>query len=671
MKKVFIWIISIILFLIVATGVVLFTPPGNALLKPIIESKINQNLPQKIKLDQFSLTPSNFYIKIIIEKDSYIDAKGKYSLFSKSFDAKYQVKIKDLSKISPLIGYKLRGNFFTKGAAKGDISKILINGITDLAKSKSDYNVEIKNLKPAKVLANISSLHIEDILYMFYKPQFIKGKLNADVKLSSLEPNNLKGFLKANMKSSIDTQIMKKDFNVTLPKTSITADINSKLKKTSLKYSAKVLSNLAKIASSGKVDTKNIDMDIKYFVLIKELAMLKPIINFDLRGPLKTEGVVKGDKNLLTINGKSNIALSKTDYKVILKDFKPKSADSNIKNAKLSKILYMLNMPVYADADIDMKANFKNLDIKNIDGDILTTIKNGVTYPKVLYKEFNLTNAYIKFKAFEKTVIKNSVAKSKANINSSVAKADIKNAIYDIKNSKLNFDFTLYIPNLDKLYFATKKHLRGDLKVVGDIKKDKDLIINAHSDTLGGRVDFKLVNENITKTIRGIKVTSLTDMLIYPRVFDSTMDADIKYNLKTKKGQMNAKLLKGRILPNQMTFLLNQMAKFDITKEIYEVTTIDSKIDNMVIISDLDMESRLTHISSKKALLDMNKNRVDAKLKIDIKNRPVFVKIRGDINKPKISIDASSILKEKIEKKLEKKIPKQFQEPLKQILKMF
>ena len=672
MKKTVIGVVSFLLILIVVALVLLFTPIGNSILKPVIESKINENLPKKISLKTFILTPSSIKTKILIEKGSFIDLSGNYSIFSKSFDINYDLRIKDLSKISSLVGMKIRGELNTKGRAKGDISNIIVDGFTDLAKSSTNYIVSIKNMKPSKIDADIKSLKLEKVLYMLYQPQFLKGDLDANIKLTDLNPNNLKGFLDISMKKGfIDRKIMKKDFNVTLPKTEIKLDAKAKLEKTEISYSAKILSNLAKIVSTGNINSNDMDINAKYFVLIKELGLLKPITKMDFRGPLKTTGLVKGNKKELNIKGDSDITGSNTDYKIVLKDFKPSRADIDINRAKLAKILYMINQPIYADADIDIKAKLDNLDVKNMEGEVVAKVDKGLTNPKVLYKEFNMTNAKIGFNAIQKIDIKKSIATTKIDIYSTVADANIKKAVFDINKNKLTSDFTLKVPNLDKLYFVTKKHLRGNIKVTGDIKKDKDLIIDAHSDTLGGKVDIKLVNDVITKKIRGVKVTELTDMLIYPRVFESTMDADINYNLKTKKGELKAKMLKGRILPNQMTFLLNQLAKFDITKEIYEITTVDSKIDNMVIYSDLDMKSRLTHITSKNAKIDMNKNRVDAKLNIEIKNRPVYVKIRGDINKPKVSVDAKALLREKIEKKLEKKVPKQYQEPLKQILKMF
>jgi hypothetical protein len=252
-----------------------------------------------------------------------------------------------------------------------------------------------------------------------------------------------------------------------------------------------------------------------------------------------------------------------------------------------------------------------------------------------------------------------------------VANLVTKGAKFDLKNGVLDSKYTLIISDLNKLYFATKQKMRGSLKVEGAVKKAKNLIVTANSNTLGGKVNIKMVDEDLKAALKGIKVVELTDMLYYPKVFDSIMDANLDYNLASKKGKLLAKAFDGKILPNQMTFLLNQMAKFDITREIYKETVLKSDINDKVIISNLDMKSRLTHITSKNALTDLNKNYIDAKLQIDIKGKPLYVKIKGKIDSPKVSLDAKSLLKDRAKKEIEKRLKDKAGDKIKGILNLF
>ena len=677
MKKFLIGLVSILVILMAIVYGLLFTSFGNSMLKPIIEAKINEKLPQKISLQTFKLTPSTLNLLIKVDQNSKIEAKGGYSLFKQSFDIKYLVDIDDLSKIAPLIGTKLQGPFETDGSVKGGKEKLNIVGKSSVVGSRTTYYVVLEDFKPKNVKAEIKDAKLAKILYMLSQPVYADADININADMDSLDVDNLEGKIKATMENGHTfPKVLHKEFNLTGANVSFKLNADSNIKSSIAKSNLIVDSNIAHAKiENAVVDIKKQSFDINYLVDVKKLSNLAPLIGIKLNGPFETDGSVKGDKKRLKVVGKAKVVGSNTNYDLTLKNFKPKNAKIDIKDAKLAKILYMLSQPIYADASIDVHADMSSLDMNDLEGIVKTRVKNGYTFPKVLHKEFNLTDAKIGFSANADTNIKKSIAKTKLNVDSTVAKVNVQNAIFNIKKNSLTSDYTVYVPNLDKLYFATKKHLKGDIKVTGDVKKDRDLVLTAHSDTLGGKVDAKLINNDFTGKIKGIEIVELTDMLIYPRIFDSSANADIDYNLLSKKGNIHANLLNGRILPNKVSFLLNQMARFDITKEIYKETKIDSKIDNRTIVSNLDMNSRLTHISSQNALLDLDKNYVDAKLQIDIKKTPVFVKIKGNINKPKIGIDAKSLIKtkakEKIKKEIEKKIPSKLKDKVNNILKMF
>ena len=82
------WIGAFLAFLVVTLYIVAFTPVGNALLKPMVEAKIQEQTKVDSKLETFSLSMSDFEIVLELDKGNLIIAKGGYSIFAKSFDAK-------------------------------------------------------------------------------------------------------------------------------------------------------------------------------------------------------------------------------------------------------------------------------------------------------------------------------------------------------------------------------------------------------------------------------------------------------------------------------------------------------------------------------------------------------------------------------------------------------
>ncbi len=674
MKK---FLLSIVLLLVLAIGAVfglLFTKAGNNLLKPLIESRLKAQLPVAVELKNFQVSPTN--IELLLGKDSLIKVTGNVGFLDRSLDLRYFVDIKNLEDLKPLTNAALRGPLKTEGSVEGRLDDFKVVGSSDLAKSDTKYRVAVKSFEPREVIATVKDASISRLLYMVMQPPFIEGRLNVDANLKDLDPEHLKGDLQAMVKgASVDRKLMKKEFGVSLPKTTIDSVTKAKLSGKLITIDSHTLSNLAKIVAKGSIKTDPLSTDLSYVVDVKDLALLKPLTGADVRGGLYTKGKVKGDKSKTIVTGYTDLAGSKSDYKLILREYKPVNVEAKVKGAKLAKIFYMLKLPHYADAAIDATVVLSNLDPKHLSGKVLTHVKDGRTDPATLQREFDFQNARISFTATQDTVIKNAKSVSNIQIDSSVANVESKGALFDLSTGKLDATYEALIPNLDKLYFAAKQHMRGKLKITGKVQKDKNLLITAHSDTLGGAFDMKMVDNDLKATLRHIKFVELTDMLLYPRIFDSVLSANLTYDIATKHGKLNAKAVDGHILPNKMSFLLRQMANFDITKEIYKETLLTSTINDKKILSDLDMKSRLTHISSKKALVDLDREYIDAKLRVEIKKRPVYVKVRGKLKSPNISIDAGSIVKERAKKVIEKKLEKNLQNKLpgaaKGLLKMF
>ncbi len=662
MKKLLLSLLILLIILLGGVGGLFFTRAGNELLRPGIEALLNQKLPVPVRLQNFSLMPLD--LTLLIGKDSQIQAKGQWSLLDQSLDIAYDIHIARLEELEPLIGQKLKGPLHTWGKVLGKFKDFGVRGESDLAKSQTKYDLKVQEFEASSLFANVKGARVEDLLYMANRPKFAKGKIDAKATMEDLALSHLKGRVQAILKGvRIDRGLMKKNFGVHLPQTTLQGALLAKMDGSHIFVNGGINSNLLRFLLKGKSDTKSLSTHMRYDLVVKELALLRPLTKMRLRGPIDAKGTITGDKKALHMNGVTHIADSSSTYKMLLKNFKPASLQASIHKAKLAKILYMLAQPRYADGLIDSTIQFDNLNPKHLQGSILTHLRNGHTFSRTIQKIFDIKGADITFKADQKSLIHKGVVTSDIDVDSSIAQITSHKALYSIDQGSLRAKYLLNIPDLSKLRFITNQKMRGALAIDGEIKKDKDFLLTAHTDTLGGKIQAKLLNDKLQAHLKNIEVVQLTHMLYYPEVFDSLMHADLEYNIATKKGALIARAYDGRILPNQLSFLLQQMANFDITKEIYKLTELNSSIDDKQILSDLDMKSRFTHISSHKALVDLAKKYIEAKLRIDIKHRPLYVKLKGALEAPKISIDAKSLFKERAKKELQKrlkdKVPKE------------
>ncbi|RXJ87241.1 hypothetical protein [Arcobacter sp. CECT 8985] len=416
----------------------------------------------------------------------------------------------------------------------------------------------------------------------------------------------------------------------------------------------------SKINISGNLAILEKSVDLNYVINIDDLSKLEKFTKQKLNGSFFTKGSVKGDQKLVDIKGISDIFESNTTYDVKLENFKPSQINFLIKKAKINKLLYTLNQPIYAQGLININGKIKNADLNSLDGIIATVITDGKVNNKIVNTAFNQKlKSLINFKGDIVTNLKPNKAISKVDFFTTPANLFVEKAVVDLKTMKINSDYLLSVSDLSKLYDVTQTKMRGSVNISGNIEKTaKDLEVDGKSNLLAGTLNFKLLNDDLSANIKDIDIRKLTHMMYYPDFFTSKADANVKFNTKTQKGDIDAKLLNGKFLPNEFSTLINTFAKFDITKEIYEQITLKSNIDKKIIESKINMKSKLTKISVPNSTIDLENSTVDALIKTSLKGIDFDTVVTGDLTSPKISVDTTKLLKLKIKKEGKKFIDK-------------
>ena len=126
------------------------------------------------------------------------------------------------------------------------------------------------------------------------------------------------------------------------------------------------------------------------------------------------------------------------------------------------------------------------------------------------------------------------------------------------------------------------------------------------------------------------------------------------YDILLKKGKLKGNLVKGHFLPNDFSSLLNQFAKFDITKEVYKTVDINTDINKLILSSNVRMKSKNTQIDISRSILDLEKSLVDADIITKIKNSQFAVNLKGKTTSPKITFDSKNLISNQIDKNKEK-----------------
>ena len=622
----------------------------------IPKTDFRMNLSAKLK------SHSVDYDYMLTSNLAKITSSGGVNISSLMTDIAYSLDIKELALFKPITNLPLRGAFFTDGSVMGDKKSMLVNGKSDIGGSKTTYKIDLNDFKPKSVLANIKGAKVEKLLYMLGEPNYASSDLDVDVKLTSLDPKNLAGEMSLVMSNGlINSKVMKKIYNVDIPRTTFKSNQDVSLNGKDIIFNSIFNSSLATMNSKGTIVPDTMDMDLVYNLNIKELALLKPITGADIRGKLKLDGKVKGNKEKLVVDGSSDFASSKTTFVATLKDFTPSTLKASMKDLKLASVLYMVKQPHYADGIFSLDVDISDARTDSLKGVVVSNVKKGLVDSSYMSKayEFNTKMPRTTFNSSTHTTLDGNIANTKVDFNSNLANFDIKKASFNIENGSLKSDYAVNIANLDKLFFVTQRHLKGGLKANGELKKDKDLDLSVHSKVAGGKIDAKLHNDDFHADLKSLQTLDMLKILIYPEIFKSSLNGRLDYNLAKERGTFKADLIDGVFTKNSMLDLVKKYAKMDLYKENFK-GEVRADINKENILSSMDLTSRNSSIKTKDAKLNSKTKKIKAKVLVVANKHPLELELKGDVASPSVSVDVEELLKSKTGDAIKKEVNKLF-----------
>ena len=660
MKKLFLWLTLLIVFIAVLAYSIVFSKFGNELIASYIENKVNnpqQNI--KFKVTNFRLRVDSLDFNAVINENSNISVNGALSIWNRWVDLKYDIKITDLSILNNLINQNLKSELFTNGVFKGDYQSAIIQGFSNIANSETKYNLVLKDFKIKDIFLELKNAKIDEFLNFMNKPHYLNGDLTINANIKNIDNNNLDGKLIANIsKGQLENDVINKEFNQTFSsKINIDGDIEASFLGKNAEIKTQLLTSIGNlILEKTLVDLEKDRVVSDYKFEVKNLQKLESVLGRKLIGDFNTTGNILYDNLILSVDGKSDIFESSTVFRFKLEDNIAKDISFKVENTKIEKLLDFLNEPIYATGDLNVQGEIQNSNLEELSGTIISKISDAKLVNEVVNAVFKQElKTPVNFDmALNNQFIPNKIV-SQMVLNSSLANLSAENAIYYLVEGVLKSDYLLKISSLDNLKDFTKTKLRGKLDIKGELeKKDMFLFATGKSSVLGGKLDFTLKNDDLTASLNDVSVKELSYMMYKPEFFNSRGDFSLNYNTITKQGNLVGKFFNGSFLPNDLALLINHLAKFDLTKEIYETVDLNSDINDNLLTSNFLMKSENTQIESKEAITDFDKNFIDAKLNTQIKNRSFNLSLMGEMNKPKISLGAEELLKNEIDRKLEK-----------------
>jgi hypothetical protein len=300
---------------------------------------------------------------------------------------------------------------------------------------------------------------------------------------------------------------------------------------------------------------------------------------------LYIKGKVIGDKDKLFIFGVGNISKSKLEYRLNLANGTIQNIKANINKLNIQDMLTLSDIKDYASGSLDL--NIDMLTIK--EGRVYLSVLDGVVNSSLLKQDFGVElKRDLTFRVDSNSTLKGSIISTVADITTSLGNIYLSKAIYDMKNKSLNSNYSFNIDDLSKLRSITKQTLRGELKIDGVIKKDKNLYVEAKTSSFGGDSRVYYTKDTLKASITQASTKKLLFMLSQPLYIDGLLSANLDIaNIKKLSGKfdidMQGVLTKEIInTPHMISLQSNgtldkQKVKFLMAKTVSKLFDLDIK----------------------------------------------------------------------------------------------
>lgn len=359
--KIFLSILGVILLLYI----LLFTPWGNLLLKPLLEERLSVLSETTITVRELSLRPNKFHIVCNDTVSNTFSAHGGFSLLTLRMYGHYDLHFSELNGTNPLpITWK------TSGALSGGIAAFDIMGRASIQQGEVQYRLQLHRFKLSTLDLTLNRVPITPFMNLIHYPSNTDSVLYAQLHMSGIDKRDITG------EFSIKT-----DTTHFAPSTLIEEDSNESF-------------SLRKFLADKNGIVKPFKIDLSTNVSLDELGILEQFFGIHLRGKGDLNGFIRGDDKHLALHAHSTLAQSSTKATVIINNLEPYHVTLQVQHADLRELFHSvsLNSPLEGHLDI-------HTDLTQKGGVIALNLMNVLTIPKVFKDDYNLTQPPIRFNA--------------------------------------------------------------------------------------------------------------------------------------------------------------------------------------------------------------------------------------------------------------------------------
>jgi len=349
---------------ILTAAAVILSPWGNRLTAPLIEKSLTSSLSTPITLQEYVLTPNQFQLLFQDQYGNTFSTQGGFSLLTLRMYAHYRLSCFQHGGINPLFS-----PFKTEGSLSGGIASFLIQGNGDMFGGDLIYKIELHRFHLASLSLKADKIAYTPLMQLLKYPSDTDTLLTGEINLGGFDQRYVEGSILLNSKT--------RRFNPA----PITYDSNESV-------------TLKSLLADKYGDVKPFNVNITINSSLDHAGILEQFVGMPLGGPLELNATLTGDQKLLRLKGNSDVAHSDTSISLTIADLEPSKLSFDCKHADLEQTFkfFAFTPPISGRGDLYGELNTTG-------GNVNIIITEAETIPKVLFREYQITQPLTRFDA--------------------------------------------------------------------------------------------------------------------------------------------------------------------------------------------------------------------------------------------------------------------------------
>ncbi len=649
-KKLFFWLVGVCLSLALVGYILLFTPLGHSLFKPLLQSKIDSLSPIRLEITEFELTFTT--LRLTLKNGEYIDITliGDFWLPSQEFELRLNALVRDMSIFGELVDTPLQGGFSLEAQASGRIDNFEIHAKSDIAKSFSTLYLRFVHRELQSLDIQTKEASLPELLAMLGHKPYIKGLLSIDSKFLARD-SKLEGSTSAVVShGAFDTHALQRDFGIALEDTAFSAHLDAQSSDEAITHTFAFTSPIGTIHAQGKSllphsltlpALRSLPTQGTFSLNLSNLAPFSPLVGRAIRGGLQSSGSIEGEGlKSLEIRGESDIASSQTRYAITLRDLRPLEITSHAQGAALKQLLWMLHLPPYANATIDMDLHI--LDLDSIPTTTLKTKASGSLDTATMLKNFGVALPRTPLTLALSMSFKGDEGRGELSVDSKPLRLEAQPIITRART--LHSPYALLLKDASKLLFASGITLQGVLDISGEFDFTQSPSLSFSTQSLGGTLSGDYRDSQIQARLDSIMSQKLLELFAIPQILQAPLSGTLSYNTLGAFGTLTLLGTQGKLAQSKLSSDAMRLLGVDMTKEIYHNIALSARIDEMRLNAEFRLDSPRTHLSSQDARIDLRTRRIDMPLNLRIGESEANVWLTDSLTSPNVRVEIKNLI---------------------------